>query len=467
MKIQFEKASNTSDDSNADIGILNIPNAYGIAYIIDGQHRLYGYAGTEKYKFTNTIPVVAFHNMESRQQLQIFMDINENQKAVSKDLRIDLEEDINWESKQVDSRLKALRSSIIKVLANDNSSVLANKISVGEDTSNLASSPFESGLRHSSLLPTATKTSYTKDVDVCMYNTKNLDHNKAMIECKKKVSAFIQKCYNYAYQELDEMIFNDFILCNRGTYAFIALIGSINKHLVETQKITQFEPLETRMNAISPYLDILFDYLHNLPAEDDSELRIIRGQQAEKTWLCRFQNSVHKKNPEFNPDGLETWIKTQDSGLQERGREFASEIFPIIKESVLQKLQDLYDESWEDSVKDIKKNCLSRYIQNFGDDENFDLQTVEWTDALEMSDLKSIIEKNWTLRNPIDPNYQPFCKEFAIQVNDSFSTKNEKLAWISDYMKIQKTIADPKGKKLTPQQVSKLEFIYNSLKAEL
>ena len=111
-------AENSSEDSNAQLGILSIPNAYGIAYIIDGQHRLYGYAGSD-YKRTNTIPVVAFENMESREQLQIFMDINENQKAVSKNLRLDLEEDINWESLQVDSRLKALRSSIIKALAAD------------------------------------------------------------------------------------------------------------------------------------------------------------------------------------------------------------------------------------------------------------------------------------------------------------------------------------------------------------
>jgi DNA sulfur modification protein DndB len=83
--------------------------------------------------------VVAFENMESREQLQIFMDINENQKAVSKNLRLDLEEDINWESLQVDSRLKALRSSIIKALAADSGSVLANKISVGEDSSDLNS----------------------------------------------------------------------------------------------------------------------------------------------------------------------------------------------------------------------------------------------------------------------------------------------------------------------------------------
>lgn len=234
MRIQFDPAPNSSDDSNSKIGMLSIPNTYGIAYIIDGQHRLYGYADAGQYKRTNTIPVVAFINMESREQLQIFMNINENQKAVSKNLRLDLEEDINWDSKQVDSRLKALRSSIIKALSADSASVLANKISVGEDSSDLNFTPFDNGLLQSSLLPRASKQAYTKDTDVCMYNTQNLDHDKAMTDSKKRIAAFIRECYNYIHGELDEQLFKDFIMCNRGTYAFIALLGSINKHIVRS-----------------------------------------------------------------------------------------------------------------------------------------------------------------------------------------------------------------------------------------
>lgn len=175
------------------------------------------------------------------------MDINENQKAVSKNLRLDLEEDINWESLQVDSRLKALRSSIIKALAADSGSVLANKISVGEDSSDLNFTPFDNGLLQSSLLPRASKQSYTKDTDVCMYDTQNLDHDKAMNECKKRIASYLRECYNYVHRELDEKLFKDFIMCNRGTYAFVALVGSLNKYLIKSGQVTQFSSLAERM----------------------------------------------------------------------------------------------------------------------------------------------------------------------------------------------------------------------------
>ena len=463
MKIQFDLAENSSEDSNAQLGILSIPNAYGIAYIIDGQHRLYGYAGSD-YKRTNTIPVVAFENMESREQLQIFMDINENQKAVSKNLRLDLEEDINWESLQVDSRLKALRSSIIKALAADSGSVLANKISVGEDSSDLNFTPFDNGLLQSSLLPRASKQSYTKDTDVCMYDTQNLDHDKAMNECKKRVASYLRECYNYAHQELDEKLFKDFIMCNRGTYAFVALVGSLNKYLIKSGQVTQFASLAERMLVVKKNLDIFINYLSNLPATDENELRLIRGQQAERTWLCRFQNSIHTEVPDFNPDGLESWLKSQDTGLQQKAKDYAEKIFTTLKGRILEKLQDLYGDNWESLVNDIKKECLKRLITLHGDEDDFALQEIEWTDAIDLNDIKTIIEKNWSQSK--DSTFVPFKKEFAIPVNEQCSTKAEKLVWLSDLIKFTKAISDPKGKKLSPQQVDEMELIYGSLNPE-
>ena len=41
-RIQFDLASGGSDDTRTKLGYLTIPNAYCIAYIIDGQHRVYG-----------------------------------------------------------------------------------------------------------------------------------------------------------------------------------------------------------------------------------------------------------------------------------------------------------------------------------------------------------------------------------------------------------------------------------------
>ncbi|NBV92204.1 MAG: DGQHR domain-containing protein, partial [Flavobacteriia bacterium] len=89
----FDPANTQVSSTISDVGILHLPKKYKSAYIIDGQHRLYGYSNSE-FKSKNTIPVVAFVNLSRDEQVQLFMQINENQKAVSKDLRNTLNADL-------------------------------------------------------------------------------------------------------------------------------------------------------------------------------------------------------------------------------------------------------------------------------------------------------------------------------------------------------------------------------------
>lgn len=82
-----------AEGSISKLGILHLPKRYRSAYIIDGQHRLYGYSDSP-YAKTNSIPVVAFVDLDRQEQIKLFMDINENQKSVPKTLRVTLNADI-------------------------------------------------------------------------------------------------------------------------------------------------------------------------------------------------------------------------------------------------------------------------------------------------------------------------------------------------------------------------------------
>lgn len=119
----FDQSSTKVDGSISKLGILHIPKRYRTAYIIDGQHRLYGYSDS-KYARTNTIPVVAFVDLDRTEQIKLFMDINENQKAVPKSLRVTLNADMLWESKDPNERRQALRSKIAQMLGEEPTSPL-------------------------------------------------------------------------------------------------------------------------------------------------------------------------------------------------------------------------------------------------------------------------------------------------------------------------------------------------------
>ena len=77
-------------ESNIEFGILNIPKLYGTAWIIDGQHRLYGFAGTNPEKRKINVGVMAYQDVEKKQQARDFIDINQKQKSVDPNTLWDL-----------------------------------------------------------------------------------------------------------------------------------------------------------------------------------------------------------------------------------------------------------------------------------------------------------------------------------------------------------------------------------------
>lgn len=461
LKLQFEPVGKTGESSSR-FGYLLIPNAYGIAYIIDGQHRVYGYAGT-KYSGTNTIPVVAFDNMDSQEQLKIFMDINQNQKAVSPSLRLDLAEDINWGAARADSRMLALRSAIIKVLTRDQSSPLFSKISVGEDNAKLTFKPFDTALKKSSLLPKATITSFIDDTDVCLYDCLNTNYDNAMTDAKKRISNLLKACYLYMQTNLDYDVYCNFFEDNRGTYAFIVLVGSLNKHLIDNKKLTQKSNSTEQISAMTPYLHTLVDYLSNLPDEHKNTLFVVKGQGADTTWLHMFEDSIHEKYPEFKPDGLMEWKESKDENLQQEGQDYGRQIEQILHKRILEKLEELHGSKWEDTILETKGICLQRMSRDNADDADVDLNS--WPDYMEPSDFKSIIERNWLLQKEDDENYRTFEEEFSIKVSElePFKSKKDKLKWLSDLIAFRKSWTSTKPKSLKREQVDELHLILESL----
>ncbi|MCF0182130.1 MAG: DGQHR domain-containing protein [Muribaculaceae bacterium] len=454
MGVLFEPAGKT-ENTEARFGYLSIPNAYGIAYIIDGQHRVYGYASSD-YKDSNTIPVVAFVNMESREQLEIFMDINENQKAVSPSLRLDLAEDINWDSPNLDSRMLALRSSIIKAISHDANGPLFHKISVGEDKAKLTFPPFDKALNGSGLLPKASKKKFIGDTDVCIYEAFNTDHNEAMSNAKKSMTCLINLVYSHLKRNLDDAVYDTYIESNRGTFAVIMLLGSLNSYLVRTCGMPQMLDAKERMARLEPLLNILCEYLDNIPDDDSHNLLMIKGQGAESMWLRTFQNAINNAKPDFQPEGLVEWKQTQDKGLQEQGKQIGEEIESLIKNKVLEKLNELFGDEWQNAVGDVRADCIKR-MSDAGDGIDKD-----WTLYIQPIDSQKIIEKYWLNPKDDDSSFVTFEKEFNImQVQNK--ARKDRLKWLADFISMRKAWTTGKNSRLTQADVNKLKKIFNGL----
>jgi DNA sulfur modification protein DndB len=467
-KIQFEAAAKMTD-SKSCFGTLKLPNCYGIAYIIDGQHRIYGYANS-KFINSNTIPVVAFEDLETSEQLKIFMDINENQKAVSPSLRLDLEEDLYWDSDRADSRIKALRSSIIKELSNYQTSPLFEKISVGEDKSMLSFKPFSTALSSSDLLPSAKGNKYTENaVTYSLYDVSNHDHNKEMISCKKDIVGLLSLAYDFVEQNYSDIWKADksFILSNRGTFAYICLIDSLNKFLIDNGKITKTSDSTTRFSYMSRYIKSLLDYLKTEISDEEKEKQLsLLGSGADTKWLRFFQSVINKKHIEYYPVELLDWNERQDEALQTTGRSLGVDIEKKIKKIVLANMKKLYGEDWELEINSIKRECQSRAEQEMEKNykDGLGRKTIDWTEMFNINDYKSIIEKYWTKTpDKDDSSFITFEKEFSINIGEGLGSKAKCLKWISFFNSYRNLWAHEgtKEKRLNKEEVQFIEKVHS------
>jgi DNA sulfur modification protein DndB len=456
-------------DSDSRTGVLKIPNAYAVAYIIDGQHRIYGYANS-KYHESNTIPVVAFKNLDPADQLELFMQINENQKAVSPTLRITLEEDLYWNSSRLDSRLKALRSSIIRQLGGDRSGPLYGKISLGEDKAALQAKPFADALLRCRLLPEAKGNKFIDETTAgSLYDTANADHKEEMPKARDRAVAFINLCYELAEESLKDHpdVLSTFIVLNRGTYAFISAVGDL--HLFETTSgtISIKSTAEERLEAIEKYLLVLFKALITIEPEDKEVLTGKLGSGAESTWLRVFQSFINAKFKNYDPPELQDWRERQDKALQDRGRDLGTKIERHMKQFVIAQLQGLFGENWELEIGSIQRDCEKRAKEQMEKNykEGLGNHKIHWTEQFFISDYKSIIEKYWTKKPGDNDNAETFEDHFSIDVGHGFNSKSERLKWLSIFNSLRNNWAHEgtKEKGLNKQDVELISTIYTKL----
>lgn len=466
-KVEFQPHPR-SKDSRSRSGMLKIPNAYAIAYIIDGQHRVYGYAYSD-YKESNTIPVVAFLGLEPSEQLELFMDINQNQKAVSPTLRITLEEDLYWKSDRTDSRMKALRSSVIRRLGGDQSSPLFGKISLGEDRAELTAKPFADSLLRCGLLPTAMGNKYNQETTKsCLYDTGNLDHAKEMILASKRIVSFINLCYEFSehFCEGKGEVLSTYIFANRGTYAFISLLGSLNSYETDLGNVSVKTSAEDRFSAIRKYLETLLEALQKIPKEQEARLLGKLGSGAQNTWFRSFQSFINKRFRDYEPSELLDWKERQDKEVQDKGRSLGTNIERHIKKTIIGNLKVLFGENWDIEIGAIQRDCEHRAREQMEKNykEGLGRHEILWTEQFFIRDYKTIIEKYW-IRSPEDSkaDFITFEEHFSIDVGQGTHSKAEKLKWLSIFSSYRNLWAHEgtKEKGLNLKEVDFLQSVHD------
>lgn len=365
----------------------------------------------------------------------------------------------------MDSRLKALKSSIVKELS-IGIGPLQNKISVGEDTAELAFKPFYTALSNCGLLPKAKGNDYLEETkEAALYNTNSHDHDKVMRQCKKDVVYYINLSYEYLEEHYEDFLRNQkFIMSNRGTYAYVMIIGSLHSFIFKQGYIDKDTNMQDRFNLIEKYIQVLIQGLIDLSKEEKEYYLIMKGAGADIAWYRLFQTVINKKFSEYEPQDLIDWKERQDKKLQAQAREYIEYIEKTIKEYVLKNMQIEFKDNWELEINSFKRKCLERVEAEKEKQykEGMPIKDRDWTEMLTIMDYKSIIEKYWSRKNESD-DFVPFEKIFSIDIGEDFKSKSDQLKWLSYLNNYRNTIAHAGSKEsgLNYKEVLFLENIYN------
>jgi DNA sulfur modification protein DndB len=427
-KAIFDPAETQCDETICTLGTLSLPQKYRSAFIIDGQHRLYSYANT-KYKTTNAIPVVAFENLARSDQVNLFMQINQNQKAVSKNLRNTLIAELLWKSSDLTEAIKALKSRIAQELGDNKKSPLYGKVIIGDNKKTHSTciniDTILTAFNRGNFFGKLTKNSIAEigtfyDGNVDTTYERLLDF---LILCFDYVSEALPAQWNLGEKE------GGFLAINPTIYCLIVIISDIIDHLVKNENLNaRSQPTEYLASVTKPYLDPVVKYFSNLSVEERSQLRRKYGTGGKTEYWHTLQQVIHETRSEFKPEGLEQFKKDKSKQYNTESFEMIRDIETYLKEDVRQKLEDEYGKInwWKKGVPfkvyEVAEKEASKANRDIEDPE----KEIEPWDKLHLIDYREIILHNWR---------KLFEEKFAYP--DVKGNKDEKTKWLEKLNRIR------------------------------
>ena len=454
--LNFDDVKGSHDSLTSDLCVLHLPKTYQSAFIIDGQHRLYGYANN-KWKSKNSIPVVAFENLPVDEQVKMFVDINHKQKSVSKNLLTTIIGDLKWNSKIYNDAIFALQSKLLQKLGNSDSSSLYRRIIVGENKKSETTCItldyiISYGFKKTNLFARIQKNKLISTGPLWV------DGYDLMLD---KSYAYFSSIFQFIKQECPDSwnrgnSEGGLISMNVGIMSIVRLCDSILKHLVENDSLEPnlIDGSELASNTIQ-YLNPITDYINKLSSEKNRDYRSAgTGGQGREKIIRELQKVINERMNRYNPEGLEEWTRDNSGKYNEESKLIVDKIQMSINTHVFATLREEFsDRWWIDGVhKEIQKKAANESIEKGRNepDEHF----------VYLLDYLKIINNNWGIFKDIYSNPD---KDILSDNKYGKSQKERALHWFSRLNEIRKKVSHPERAAVTEDEYKFLENLQNWL----
>ena len=453
-KLRFVKKDRNGEEV---LGVLHLPPTYASAWIIDGQHRLYGYAyarGKEGFNQDSTVlSVLAYENLPADKEMNLFIDINSKQVKVSTGLLVELYADLHWCSSDPEEAFEALLSRIASRLNSEKTSPLHDRMVVtGKKKTQyrcLTQTSIRDGLGVAKLLGTFSKGAIVPGpLSTDMANDYDANLRKGLSVLSECLMMFSAKLTNH-WRLGDGP--GGYLCTNNGIRALFHVIKDIADH-IRLKEGTDLYLLnvDDTFAEIKPYLQVVIDYFKSASGQEVQAYRRIGSSlTAVRQQAYGIEAQIQKKDPDFKPVGLQKYIDSRDElGTEEAHKKvlwIQKRIFDYVI-GVLKKKYGTQDKDWwvKGVPLKIRVDCSSRWEEKNrdGDEES----------QLYLQNYVEICIFKWNLVKSV----------ISLGAKDK-EAKKVNTKWIRDLNKIRNKVAHPEQGVLNADQVAKVRKIYDKV----
>lgn len=453
--VRFDQ-STRDEDADISFGILYLPDKYRSAWIIDGQHRLYGFSKIDDKFLDTNIIVVAFEKMDKSEEAQLFVTINHEQRSVPKHLLDDLEGELKWGSSVPSERIGAIASRLINLLNTDAGFPFYGRVPQQGIASNskacLTIPALKDGLRRSGLLGRVV-------MDRSHYELGPLcgkDDKETLERARCALTSYFEQIRDANLSQWESGRAG--ILCtNTAVQAYIQLLASLIRYWeVDAASDPREMDAEELIAELEEYLQPVLDVLAQ---KSDDELKSLFtvpfGSGGPPEYYFRLCNIVKSRYADFKPEGMEEWIASRSEANVAAADRQVKDICTETQRHVFEVLKLRFGEGyWQKGVVD-KKMKADAYAKSLDEEERgLPLETY-----LDFIDLKKIIENK--------QNWPDFRDVFDIpEVGEKGRAKN--LKWMDRINELRRISAHPtrdRGYKV--EDFEYIEYIHRTLLGRL
>lgn len=327
----------------------------------------------------NSVPVVAFVDLPKEEQVKMFMDINQNQKPVSKSLRNTLNIDLLWNSESYADRLEALMLNIGQELGEDPRSPLFGRIVTGEDTTSgkrcITLDYIKEALKQSHFFNTYKK----KKNEVQTVGTfDKMENDQTFDSLFPFLTRSLQTIKDYCSEEWEKGQ-DGFLTINNCMYAILRIFDDIaNIELAKLGKNKVDDPSAFYLDC-EPLLIDFCDTINHLDDETISVIKTSKGGSAKKDSWRKLQVAFHNMYSDFTNDDLEKYIRENCVNNDDESNDLLGKILIAFKEKLWESFPDKERWIWNYAPESVRDGLISKTaVENSKRDNQGILEKAEY-----------------------------------------------------------------------------------------